>query len=32
MVKKFGNVYLTAAIAIVGGGVFGFDISLMSAM
>jgi hypothetical protein len=32
MVKQFGNVYLIAAIAIIGGGLFGFDISSMSAM
>lgn len=30
--KKFGNVYLIAAISIIGGGLFGFDISSMSAM
>lgn len=27
-----GNIYLIAAIAIVGGGLFGFDISSMSAI
>jgi len=27
-----GNIYLIAAIAIIGGGLFGFDISSMSAM
>ena len=27
-----GNIYLIAAIAVVGGGLFGFDISSMSAM
>lgn len=32
MVKQFGNVYFIAAIAIIGGGLFGFDISSMSAM
>lgn len=32
MVKKIGNVYFIAAIAIVGGGLFGFDISSMSAI
>jgi hypothetical protein len=32
MVNKVGNVYLIAAIAIIGGGLFGFDISSMSAM
>ncbi|WPG99853.1 Hypothetical protein R9X50_00267300 [Acrodontium crateriforme] len=30
--KKFGNVYLISAIAIIGGGLFGFDISSMSAI
>lgn len=30
--KKFGNVYLIAAISIIGGGLFGFDISSMSAI
>ncbi|KAI7400527.1 general substrate transporter [Hortaea werneckii] len=30
--KKFGNVYFIAAIAIIGGGLFGFDISSMSAI
>jgi len=28
----FGNVYLIAAISVIGGGLFGFDISSMSAM
>ena len=32
MVKQIGNVYLIAGIAIIGGGLFGFDISSMSAM
>ena len=32
MVKQYGNVYLIAAISIIGGGLFGFDISSMSAM
>lgn len=32
MVKQFGNIYLIAAIAVIGGGLFGFDISSMSAM
>lgn len=32
MVKKFGNIYLIAAIAVIGGGLFGFDISSMSAI
>lgn len=27
-----GNIYLIAAIAIIGGGLFGFDISSMSAI
>jgi len=30
--KKFGNVYFIAAISIIGGGLFGFDISSMSAI
>lgn len=30
--KQFGNVYFIAAIAIIGGGLFGFDISSMSAI
>ncbi|KAK4546357.1 hypothetical protein LTR36_002034 [Oleoguttula mirabilis] len=30
--KQFGNVYLIAAISIIGGGLFGFDISSMSAI
>jgi len=30
--KQFGNIYLIAAIAVIGGGLFGFDISSMSAM
>jgi len=28
---KTGNVYFIAAISIIGGGLFGFDISSMSA-
>ncbi|CAK3979295.1 High-affinity glucose transporter [Lecanosticta acicola] len=32
MVKQFGNVYFIAAISIIGGGLFGFDISSMSAI
>ena len=32
MVKQYGNVYLIAAISIIGAGLFGFDISSMSAM
>jgi hypothetical protein len=32
MVKQSGNIYLIAAIAVIGGGLFGFDISSMSAM
>ncbi|KAK1082998.1 high affinity glucose transporter [Friedmanniomyces endolithicus] len=32
MVKQFGNIYLIAGIAIIGGGLFGFDISSMSAI
>lgn len=27
-----GNIYLITAIAIIGGGLFGFDISSMSAI
>jgi len=30
--RQYGNVYLIAAISIIGGGLFGFDISSMSAM
>jgi hypothetical protein len=30
--KPIGNIYAIAAVAIVGGGLFGFDISSMSAM
>jgi len=30
--RQFGNVYLIAAIAVIGGGLFGFDISSMSAI
>lgn len=30
--RQFGNVYLIAGISIIGGGLFGFDISSMSAM
>ncbi|EMC98459.1 hypothetical protein BAUCODRAFT_574523 [Baudoinia panamericana UAMH 10762] len=30
--KQYGNVYLIAAISIIGGGLFGFDISSMSAI
>ncbi|KAK5136935.1 hypothetical protein LTR08_001442 [Meristemomyces frigidus] len=30
--KQFGNVYLIAGISIIGGGLFGFDISSMSAI
>jgi hypothetical protein len=32
MVKKYSNPYYIAAIAVIGGGLFGFDISSMSAM
>ncbi|KAF2718933.1 putative MFS glucose transporter [Polychaeton citri CBS 116435] len=32
MVKQFGNVYLISGIAIIGGALFGFDISSMSAI
>lgn len=32
MFKKIGNVYFIAAISIIGGGLFGFDISSMSAI
>lgn len=31
MAPRFGNIYLIAATAVVGGGLFGFDISSMSA-
>lgn len=27
-----GNVYVIAAVAVIGGGLFGFDISSMSAI
>lgn len=27
-----GNIYVITAIAVIGGGLFGFDISSMSAM
>ncbi|KAI0009912.1 general substrate transporter [Xylariaceae sp. FL0662B] len=30
--KQYGNIYLIAAIAVIGGGLFGFDISSMSAI
>lgn len=30
--KQFGNIYLIAGISIIGGGLFGFDISSLSAM
>jgi len=30
--KQFGNAYVIAAISIIGGGLFGFDISSMSAI
>lgn len=32
MVKQIGNAYFIAAIAVIGGGLFGFDISSMSAI
>lgn len=32
MLPKVGNIYLIAATAVVGGGLFGFDISSMSAI
>ena len=32
MVKQIGNPYLIAAIAVIGGALFGFDISSMSAI
>lgn len=32
MVKQIGNPYFIAAIAVIGGGLFGFDISSMSAI
>ncbi len=30
--KEYGNIYLIAAVAVIGGGLFGFDISSMSAI
>ncbi|KAK8024243.1 hypothetical protein PG993_012309 [Apiospora rasikravindrae] len=30
--KRIGNIYFIAAIAVIGGGLFGFDISSMSAI
>ena len=30
--KKIGNIYFITAIAVIGGGLFGFDISSMSAI
>jgi len=27
-----GNIYIIAAVAVIGGGLFGFDISSMSAI
>jgi MFS family permease len=30
--KQIGNIYFIAAIAVIGGGLFGFDISSMSAI
>lgn len=27
-----GNIYIIAAVAVIGGGLFGFDISAMSAI
>ena len=30
--KQIGNIYVIAAIAIIGGGLFGFDISSQSAI
>jgi hypothetical protein len=30
--KTIGNVYVISSIAIIGGGLFGFDISSMSAI
>ena len=32
VMKKIGNIYVITAISVVGGGLFGFDISSMSAM
>jgi hypothetical protein len=32
MVKQIGNPYFIAAIAVIGGALFGFDISSMSAI
>jgi hypothetical protein len=32
MVYQIGNIYGITAIAVIGGGLFGFDISSMSAM
>jgi hypothetical protein len=29
---QIGNIYVITAIAVIGGGLFGFDISSMSAM
>lgn len=29
--KKIGNIYVIASVAVVGGGLFGFDISSLSA-
>lgn len=29
---QIGNLYMITAIAVIGGGLFGFDISSMSAM
>ncbi|KAK6442059.1 high affinity glucose transporter [Oleoguttula sp. CCFEE 5521] len=32
MVKQYGNIYLIAGISVIGGALFGFDISSMSAI
>lgn len=31
MVRQVGNIYVIAAVSVIGGGLFGFDISSMSA-
>lgn len=32
MLPKIGNLYFIAALSVIGGGLFGFDISSMSAI